>query len=162
MRTPTPDLEIRAAQPEDVSLLLQFIRELAEYEKLSADVSATEAQLQQTLFGPKPYASALLACSGGAPAGFAVYFFSYSTFLARPSLYVEDVFVRSERRGRGIGQALFLEMFRIAKREGCGRVEWNVLDWNTPSIAFYERLGAKVQREWLKCSLSLKNLQRES
>jgi GNAT superfamily N-acetyltransferase len=155
---PTDDFVIRAARSEDVPLLLQFIRELAEYEKLSAEVSATEAQLQKTLFRPKPYASALLARCGGEPAGFAVYFFSYSTFLAQPTLYVEDVFVRPERRGRGIGRALFLEMFRIAKREGCGRVEWNVLDWNTPSIAFYERLGATIQREWLKCSLSVKNL----
>lgn len=152
------DSEIRAARLEDVPLVLQFIRELAEYEKLSADVSATEEQLRKTLFGPKPYAFALLAYDADQPTGFAVYFFSYSTFLARPSLYVEDVFVRPERRGRGIGRALFLEMFRIAKREECGRVEWNVLDWNAPSISFYERLGAKIQREWLKCSLRVENL----
>jgi GNAT superfamily N-acetyltransferase len=158
---PTNDFVIRAARSEDVPLLLQFIRELAEYEKLSAEVSATEAQLQQTLFGSKPYATALLAHCGGEPAGFAVYFFSYSTFLAQPTLYVEDVFVLPERRGRGFGRAIFLEIFRIAKREGCGRVEWNVLDWNTPSIAFYERLGARIQREWLKCSVAVKNLPTE-
>jgi len=122
---------------------------------------ALETQLEETLFGPRSYAFALLAYNGDEPAGFAVYFFSYSTFLARPCLYVEDVFVRSERRGRSVGRALFLEMFRIAKREGCGRVEWNVLDWNAPSIAFYERLGARVQREWLKCSLQIKDLPAE-
>jgi GNAT superfamily N-acetyltransferase len=157
----TAQFQIRAAQPEDAPLILQFIRELAEYEKLLADVSATEEQLRKTLFGSRPYAFALLAYYGGEPAGFAVYFFSYSTFLARPSLYVEDVFVRPAQRGSGIGRGLFLEMFRIAKRVGCGRIEWSVLDWNTPSIAFYERLGAKVQREWLKCCLLVRDLPKE-
>jgi len=157
----TADLQIRAARPEDVPLILQFVRELAEYEKLSGDVSATEEQLRQTLFGAKPYAAALLGYDQGEPVGFAVYFFAYSTFRAQPILYVEDVFVRPKQRGRGFGRALFLEMFRIAKREGCGRVDWNVLDWNTPSITFYERLGAKMHREWLKCSLLLKDLPAE-
>ncbi len=158
MKAAIPDLQIRAASADDVPLILQFVRELAEYEKLSGDVNATEDQLRKTLFGSKPYASALLAYYRAEPIGFAVYFFSYSTFLARPSLYVEDVFVRPAQRGCGVGRRLFLELFRIAKREGCGRVEWNVLDWNTRSIAFYERLGATVQREWLKCSLLVKNL----
>lgn len=150
MSTSAAHLEIRAARLEDLPLVLSFIRELAEYEKLLAEVTATEEKLRRTLFGPKPYAAVLLAFYDAAPAGFAVYFFSYSTFLARPSLYVEDVFVREVWRGHGIGRALFLEMFRIAKRENCGRVEWNVLDWNAPSIDFYERLGAKAQRQWIK------------
>lgn len=152
------ELQIRAAREEDLPLVLRFIRELAEYEKLSADVSATEEQLRKTLFGAKPYAFVLFALEHGDAVGFAVYFFAYSTFLAKPTLYVEDVFVRPEKRGRGVGRALFVEMFHIAKCEDCGRVEWSVLDWNTPSIAFYEKLGAKVQREWLKCSLLITNL----
>ena len=152
------DIQIRPAQVQDVPLLLQFIRELADYEKLSHDVTASEEQLRLTLFGPKPYASALLAFSRNEPAGFAVYFFAYSTFLAKPTLYVEDVFIRPPFRGGGIGKRLFTEMFRIAKTEECGRVEWSVLDWNAPSIAFYERLGARVQRQWLKCSLLTKDL----
>ena len=155
MKPAAPDLEIRPARPEDVPLILEFIRALAEYEKLLADVVATEEQFRKTLFGPKPYAYVLLAFHRGTAAGFAVCFFSYSTFLARPSLYVEDVFVHEPLRGLGIGGRLFREMFEIARGEGCGRVEWNVLDWNAPSIAFYERLGAKVQREWLKCVMRL-------
>jgi GNAT superfamily N-acetyltransferase len=155
VKAPSADLRIRAARPEDVPLVLQFIRALAEYEKLLHDVVATEDQLKQTLFGPQPYAHVLLAFQGPVPAGFAVYFFSYSTFRARPSLYVEDVFIYDHLRGQGIGRRLFGEMFEIARRAGCGRVEWNVLDWNAPSIAFYERMGAKVQREWLKCVMTL-------
>lgn len=151
-------LEIRTARPDDVPLVLSFIRELAGYEKLLDDVVATEEQLLKTLFGPARYAAALLAFYQGAPAGFAVYFFSYSTFLARPSLYVEDVFVREAQRGHGIGRALFLEMFRIAKRENCGRVEWSVLDWNAPSIDFYEKLGARPQREWIKYVIRVADL----
>jgi GNAT superfamily N-acetyltransferase len=151
----SPQIEIRAAKPEDVPLILRFVRALAEYEKLLPEVVATEDQLRKTLFGPKPYAHVLLSLRNGVPAGFAVYFFSYSTFLARPSLYVEDVFVYEQFRGEGIGRQLFERMFAIARQEGCGRVEWNVLDWNAPSIVFYERLGAKVQREWLKCVLPL-------
>jgi GNAT superfamily N-acetyltransferase len=155
VKAPSAELEIRAARPEDVPLVLQFIRALAEYEKLLHDVVATEEQLRKTLFAAKPCAHVLLAFDRGAPAGFAVYFFSYSTFRARPSLYVEDVFVYEHLRGQGIGGRLFAEMFEVARREGCGRVEWNVLDWNAPSIAFYERMGAKVQREWLKCVMAL-------
>ncbi len=155
------DLKIREARVEDLSLVFQFIRELAEFEQLSADVSATEEQLRRTLFGPRPFAATLLGFLGDEPAGFAVYLFTYSTFRASPILYVEDVFVREPWRNRGVGRALFVEMFRIAHRAECGRVEWSVLDWNAPAIAFYERLGARVQREWLKCSLTVSKIPSE-
>jgi GNAT superfamily N-acetyltransferase len=139
---------VRAATQADVAVLLTFIRELAEYEKLTHEVSATEEQLRATLFGPRPFAEALLACADDEPVGFALFFHNYSTFLARPGLYLEDLYVQPPFRGRGFGKLLLTTVARIAVERGCGRYEWTVLDWNTPSIRFYESLGAEMKSDW--------------
>ena len=149
--------DIRPAIRTDVPVILQFIRDLAEYEKLSAEVTATEAQLAQTLFpaeGAAPAAHCVLAFAGSRPAGFALYFFNYSTFLARPGLYLEDLFVAETCRGQGIGKALLLHLARLANLRGCGRMEWAVLDWNKPAIDFYESLGARRMLDWQVCRLT--------
>jgi GNAT superfamily N-acetyltransferase len=142
------DLAIRAAVPGDVPLILAFIRELAEYEKLTHEVSATEELLHATLFGPTPFAEALIGCVDGEPAGFAVFLYNYSTFLAKPGIYLEDLFVRPAFRKLGLGKALLLKIAGIAIERGCGRYEWSVLDWNEPSIRFYESLGAEMHAAW--------------
>ncbi len=139
---------VRLATEADAPLLLAFIRELAEYEKLTDEVSATEEQLRATLFGPRPFAEALLACADDESVGFALFFHNYSTFLARPGLYLEDLYVRPAFRGRGIGKMLLTTVARLAVERGCGRYEWTVLDWNTPSIRFYESLGAEMKSDW--------------
>jgi GNAT superfamily N-acetyltransferase len=139
---------IRFATEADVPVLLAFIRELAEYEKLTHEVSASEEQLRATLFGPRPFAEALLACADDEPIGFALFFHNYSTFLARPGLYLEDLYVRPAYRGRGLGKMLLTAVARLAVERGCGRYEWTVLDWNTPSIRFYESLGAEMKSDW--------------
>ena len=149
----THPLEIRPAQPHDSALLLEFIKALAEYEKLAHEVTATEQLVRETLFGPRPYAEALLAFWSGRPAGVAIYFFAYSTFRAQPVLYLEDLFVKPALRGQGVGKALFHELLRVAAARNCGRFEWSVLDWNKTAIDFYESLGAKPQREWIKYRL---------
>lgn len=152
-------VSIRSATPADVPLILAFIRDLAAYEKLSDQVAATEAALHATLFGPRPAAECVLAfAADGAPAGFAVFFPTYSTFLARPGLWLEDLFVRPEHRGRGIGKALLLHLARLANTRGCGRMEWSVLDWNQPAIDFYESLGARRLQEWQICRLTGESL----
>ncbi len=145
---------IRPATPEDAPLILAFIRDLAAFEKLSDDVTATEAQLCRTLFAEPPLAHCVLAFADDAPAGFAIYFFNYSTFLARPGLSLEDLFVKPEFRGRGLGKALLLHLAQKANARGCGRMEWSVLDWNRPAIEFYESLGARRMREWQICRLT--------
>jgi GNAT superfamily N-acetyltransferase len=147
-------LSIRAASPGDVPHILAFIRELAEYEKLTHEVSATEELLLQTLFGPKPFAETLIGCIDGVPAGFAVFFYSYSTFLALPGIYLEDLYVRPQCRKLGLGKALITEVARIAVERGCGRYEWSVLDWNAPSIRFYESLGAEMHGDWRRMRIS--------
>lgn len=150
-------LSLRAATRTDVPLILEFIRGLADYEQLSGDVVATEAKLAATLFptdGAAPAAHCVLAFADGAPAGFALFFFNYSTFLAAPGLYLEDLFVRPEFRGRGYGKALLLHLAKIANARGCGRMEWSVLDWNQPAIDFYESLGARRLKEWQICRLT--------
>jgi GNAT superfamily N-acetyltransferase len=139
---------IRSATEVDVSVLLAFIRELADYEKLTREVSATEEQLRATLFGPRPFAEALIACADDEPVGFALFFHNYSTFLARPGLYLEDLYVRPSYRGKGLGKLLLTTAARIAVERGCGRYEWTVLDWNKPSIDFYESLGAEMKSDW--------------
>jgi len=144
-------LHLREATLEDVPLILWFIRELAAYEK--REVTATEDQLRATLFGERPFAHCLLAFEGDEPAGFAVYYYGYSTFVAKPTFYVEDVFVSAELRGRGIGRQLFLKMLSLAMEKNCGRVEWSVLDWNTSAIDFYRKLGAWEMSEWQKYRL---------
>ena len=146
---------IRSATPVDVALVLEFIRALADYEKLAAEVTATEAQLHATLFSANPVAHGVLAFDAdGTPAGFAIYFFNYSTFLAKPGLYLEDLFVKPEFRGRGFGKALLLHLAKLANARGCGRMEWSVLDWNQPAIEFYESLGARRMKEWQICRLT--------
>lgn len=148
-------LSIRSATIDDVALIHRFIRGLAEYEKLLAEVEATEEKLRATLFPEHgaAVANAVLAFSSAAdeapvPVGFALYFYNYSTFLAKPGLYVEDLFVLPEYRGRGFGKALLLHLARIANERGCGRMEWAVLDWNQPAIDFYSSLGARRLDDW--------------
>jgi GNAT superfamily N-acetyltransferase len=142
-------LRIRQAERSDVPLILQFIRELAEYEKLTHEVVATPEDLLRDGFSERPYFHVVIAEWDSQPAGFALYFHNYSTFRGRPGLYLEDVFVRPAYRGKGIGKALLLHLARIAVAEGCGRFEWQVLDWNTAAINFYKSLGAVVMKEWL-------------
>jgi GNAT superfamily N-acetyltransferase len=141
-------LHIRTATPSDVPIILQFIRELAEYEKLSDQVTATESLLHENLFASQPVAFALIAEIDDTPAGFALYFYNFSTFVGRPGIYLEDLFVRPSARGKGVGRALLTELARIAVERKCGRLEWAVLDWNTPAIGFYKKLGAAPMDDW--------------
>ncbi len=154
---------IRPATPADLPLILEFIRALADYEKLTHEVEATEDKLRATLFGEKPAAECVLAFTDDiapTPAGFALFFTNYSTFLAKPGLYLEDLFVKPEFRGRGIGKSLLLHLAKLANERGCGRMEWTVLDWNQPAIAFYESLGAERKLSWQICRLTGPSLQR--
>jgi GNAT superfamily N-acetyltransferase len=150
MSVPTlPDqVRVRPATPDDVPHILGFIRELAEFEKLAHEVVATEPLLHAALFAARPVAESLLAEWDGKPAGFALFFHNFSTFLARPGIHLEDLYVRRELRGRGIGTALLLRLMRLAGERGCGRVEWSVLDWNQPAIDFYRSLGAEPMNDW--------------
>jgi GNAT superfamily N-acetyltransferase len=141
-------LSIRFAVRTDVPAILGFIKDLAEYEKLSHEVVADEAKLDTTLFGPRPAAEVLIAEVDGQPVGFALFFTSYSTFLAKPGLYLEDLFVRPAARGAGVGSALLSALARIAVQRHYGRVEWSVLDWNEPAIRLYRSLGAVPMSEW--------------
>lgn len=147
-------LELRSATEKDVPLILEFIRALAHYGKMLDQVRATEPQLRATLFGPKPAAECVLAFADGTPAGFAVFFTNYSTFLAQPGLYLEDLFVQEDFRGRGIGKALLVHLARLANTRGCGRMEWTVLDWNQSAIEFYHRLGAQRVPDQRICRLT--------
>jgi GNAT superfamily N-acetyltransferase len=149
MTQPTPDLAIRFATAADVPTILSFIRALARYEKLEHEVVADEAGLHAALFGARPAAEVLLAELGGAPVGFALFFSSFSTFVGKPGLYLEDLFVEPAARGRGIGVALMSALARITVERGWGRFEWAVLDWNTPSLDFYAALGAVPQKTWI-------------
>ena len=139
---------IRHAKPDDLPVIVRLIRALADYEKLTHEVVLDEKLLGEHLFGPKPYAEVLLAEEGGAVVGFALFFHNYSTFLGRPGIYLEDLFVEPEQRGQGIGKALLAELARLALHRNCGRLEWSVLDWNEPSIQFYRALGAQAMDEW--------------
>ena len=141
-------LSVRPARLEDSELILEFIRELAEYEKLSHEVEATPEKISATLFTDPPPAEVLLGFAGSEPAAFALFFTSYSTFLAKPGIYLEDLFVRDHFRGTGIGKAMLAEVAATAVNRGCGRLEWSVLDWNEPAIGFYRRLGALPMDEW--------------
>jgi GNAT superfamily N-acetyltransferase len=153
------NLLIRPSTVEDVPLILDFIRGIAEYEKLSHEVTATEADIRESLFGKRPAAECVLAFWDGKPSGFAVYFHNFSTFLGKAGLYLEDLFVKPEFRGKGIGKALLLHLAGIAKELRCGRFEWAVLDWNTPAIEFYKKLGAKPMDEWTVYRLAGKALE---
>jgi GNAT superfamily N-acetyltransferase len=147
MKTPD-DFQIRPAGVEDVPIILQLIRDLATYERAPQEVTATEEQLVDVLFGERPAAEVLLAFEAQSPVGFAVYFYNFSTWLGRPGLYLEDLFVNPKERGKGYGRALLVELAKIARDRGCGRMEWAVLDWNEPAIKFYRSLGAMPMDEW--------------
>ena len=141
-------LSIRPATRVDVPLILALIKELAEYERLSHEVSATEPQLTEWLFGPTPKAEVIVGEVNGEPCGFALFFHNFSTFLAKPGIYLEDLYVKPDKRGLGLGEALLRDLAAIAVERGCGRLEWAVLDWNEPAIGFYRRLGARPMHEW--------------
>ncbi len=147
--TQATGLDITSATPADVPLLLRLIRDLAEYEKLLHEVVATEDLLHQALFGPRPVIESVVARSGGDAAGFALFFHNFSTFLGRPGIYLEDLFVCPEFRGHGIGKALLVHLAQIACERGCGRLEWGVLDWNRSARDFYESLGAEPVEQWV-------------
>ena len=142
------NFEIRSATEADIPVILGLIRDLATYERAPDAVVATEAGLREVLFGVKPSAEVLLALEKGEPVGFAVYFHNFSTWLGRAGLYLEDLFVRPEKRGKGYGRALLERLAQIAQQRGCGRMEWAVLDWNDPAIQFYRKLGAQPMDEW--------------
>ena len=141
-------ITIRPASAADVPLVLEFIRELARYERLEHEVSASEAQLHEALFGERRHAEVVFACSGGKPVGFALFFHNFSTFKGRPGIYLEDLYVRPEARGLGAGKRLLAHLARTAVERRCARLEWAVLDWNEPSIGFYRSLGAVPMDEW--------------
>jgi GNAT superfamily N-acetyltransferase len=158
-----PDIRIEPAVEADTAVILEMIQELAEYEKLAHVCCATEEQLRTTLFGSKPGAEVLLARdgnNGNEAIGFALFFPNYSTFLAQPGLYLEDLFVKPHARGKGAGLALLRELARLAVERGCGRVEWAVLDWNEPSIEFYKKLGAVAMDDWTTYRLTTEPLRR--
>jgi GNAT superfamily N-acetyltransferase len=147
-------IRIVPAQVTDVPVILRMINALAEYEQLTHEVIATEDDLRQSLFGPRPAGEVVLAYSGETPIGFALYFHTFSTFLGRQGLYLEDLFVVSEWRGKGVGKQLLAHVAAIAESRKCGRLEWAVLDWNESAIAFYRRMGAHVLDEWRICRLT--------
>lgn len=146
--TSIPDFHIRHAGIEDCALILAFIKELAEYEKLSHEVVATTAILEETLFGDPSYARVLIGEYRGSPVGYALFFHNYSTFTGRPGIYLEDLYVQPEHRGLGFGKSLLSYIARLAVDMKCTRVEWSVLDWNEPSIQFYRSIGARPMDEW--------------
>ena len=158
--SPAPGLEIRFATVADVPLIFAFIRGLAEYEKLAHQVVTTEQGVRESLFGPHPGAEVLIAEQEGEPAGFALFFHNYSTFLGQRGIYLEDLFVRPQMRGKGIGKALLERLAALAVERGCGRLEWAVLDWNTPAIDFYKKLGAVPMKDWMVFRLTGEALER--
>lgn len=156
-----PTVSIRPATAADVPVILQFTRELADYERRIHEVVATEERLHRTLFGPRPAAEVLIAEELGEPVGLALFFSTYSTFLGQTGIYLEDLFVQPHARGRGVGRQLLAKVAQLAVERGCGRLEWSVLTWNEPAIRFYESLGALRQDEWTVYRLSgneLRNL----
>jgi GNAT superfamily N-acetyltransferase len=148
METADQTLNIRWAKRDDVPVILELIRDLATYERAPDDVTATEDGLLEVLFGDKPAAEVRLAFEAEIAVGFAVFFHNFSTWLGRPGLYLEDLFVKPEHRGKGYGRALLVDLAQIARERGCGRMEWAVLDWNDPAIQFYRKIGAKPNEEW--------------
>ena len=148
LRTSDSSIRIERATEHDVPVILQMIRDLAEYERMADEVVATENGLRESLFGARPDAEVIIAYADGQPAGFALFFQNYSTFLGRRGLYLEDLFVKPSFRGRGIGKRLLVELARLAVERGCGRFEWTVLDWNEPAIGFYKSLGAQSMDAW--------------
>jgi GNAT superfamily N-acetyltransferase len=141
-------VSIRSATPADLPLIAQFIRDLADYEKLAHEVRFDEAKLGEKLFGPRPYAEVVIGEIDGTPQGFALFFHNFSTFEGRPGIYLEDLFVRPEARGSGLGKALLTHLAALCTERDCARLEWSVLDWNAPAIGFYQSLGARLMDEW--------------
>jgi GNAT superfamily N-acetyltransferase len=154
------DFAIKPTTIDDVPVILSFIQKLADYEKLSHEVVATEAGLREVLFGARPYAETVIAYYQNQPVGFALFFHNFSTFLGKPGIYLEDLFVDPEQRGKGFGKALLVYLAKLAVERNCGRVEWSVLDWNEPSIQFYEALGAVPLNEWTMYRLTGKALEK--
>ena len=150
----TPTCTIRFATREDVPVIVELIRELAVYEHLEHLATATPARLEAELFGDRPSCECLIGEQGGAPAGFALFFHNFSTFLCRKGLYLEDLFVRPSARGTGLGKALLTRLAQIAVERGCGRFEWSVLDWNVDAQAFYQRMGATMLPDWRICRVT--------
>ncbi len=148
MSTGSPGLTFRFAEPADAGLILELVRELAGYERLSHEVVADAQALRSSLFGARPAAEVVIADHEGVPAGFALFFTNFSTFVGRPGIYLEDLFVRPAFRRKGIGKLLLAFLASLAEERGCGRLEWAVLDWNEPAIEFYKRLGARPMDEW--------------
>ena len=156
----TPPVQIRDASISDVPIILQLIRDLATCERAPNDVIATEEGLREVLFGAEPSAKVILIFEGNEPVGFAVYFFNFSTWLGRPGLYLEDLFVKPETRGRGYGRVLLIHLAKIARDHGCGRMEWAVLNWNEPAIQFYRKLGAIPLEDWTVFRLTQNGINR--
>jgi GNAT superfamily N-acetyltransferase len=152
-------LRIRGAESDDVQVIARLIRELAKFEKLEDQVVTTDELLRAGLFGARPYAEAVIAEEDAQPIGFALFFHTFSTFLARPGLYLEDLFVLADHRGRGVGRALLAHLAHLAVERGCGRLEWSVLNWNQEAIRFYERLGARPNSEWTVYRLTGESLE---
>jgi GNAT superfamily N-acetyltransferase len=153
-------ITIRPAEAHELPLVLEFIRELAVYERLEGEVQATTADLAVALFGPRPFAEVVFACLEGQPVGFALFFQNFSTFLGKPGIYLEDLFVRPQARGQGIGRRLLAWLARTTLERGYARLDWAVLDWNLPSIGFYRSLGAVAQDEWTTMRVSGAALER--
>lgn len=147
-------LDIRPATPDDIPTIVALIKALADFEKLSHEVTGNAEDLRQSLFSPRPYAEAMLAWVDDNPAGMALFFHNFSTFLMKPGLYLEDLFVLPQYRRQGIGRALLVHVGQLALERGCGRFEWNVLDWNAPAIEFYRRMGAELKHEWRLCRVT--------
>jgi hypothetical protein len=154
MPAPSPAFSIRAAEPRDLDAIVRLIAGLAEFERLTHLLEVTPEKLRPHLFGERPVAEALVVDQGGAQVAFALFFTNFSTFLARPGLYLEDLFVLPEHRGAGIGEALLRRLGQIAAERGCGRFEWSVLDWNEGAIRFYERMGATLMPDWRICRVA--------
>jgi GNAT superfamily N-acetyltransferase len=150
----TDAIDIRRAEEHEVPLVMRFVRALGEYERLAHEITGTEAEMREALFGPRPYAEVIFACLKGEPVGFALFCYNFSTFLARPGIHLEDLFVLPEHRGKGIGQRLLQWLARETVQRRCGRLEWAVLDWNEPSIRFYDSLGARAMKEWITYRLT--------
>ena len=151
-------MSVRPAERGDVGVILGFIRELAEYERLAHEVAADEVSLERFLFGERPAAEALIAEYGATPVGFALFFHTFSTFVGRPGLYLEDLYVSPNMRGKGFGTLLLRHVAQVARERDCGRLEWSVLDWNEPAIRFYQNLGARAMDDWTVYRLTDDNL----
>ncbi len=147
--TISPDFQIRAATINDAAVILALIKELAEYEKLSHEVEATDADIRQSLFGNRPVAEALIGELDGVPISFALFFYNFSTFLGKAGIYLEDLYVKPDYRSNGFGRKMLAHIARLAKERNCGRFEWSVLDWNEPAIRTYDRLNARPMKEWI-------------